>query len=55
MTADEIEALRLRCMIAAVRKAQAGAKTKERREREGAILEGLEKDLKKVEEKLESM
>jgi len=51
MTADEIEALRLRCMIAAVRKAQAGAKTKERREREGAILEGLKEKLKKVEEK----
>jgi hypothetical protein len=52
MTADEIEALRLRCMIAAVRKAVERAKTAERRERERGILEGLEKDLKKVLEKL---
>jgi hypothetical protein len=51
MTADEIEALRLRCMIAAVRKAQAGAKTKERREREGEVLQALKEKLKKVEEK----
>lgn len=52
MTADEIEALRLKNAIAAVRKAADRAKTAEKREREMAILAELEEELKKVQKKL---